>query len=319
MSDRIKRIVARVNDLLDRWRTTRVLRTTVGGFFAHEALQYSGAMAYFAILSLVNVFILGVVAASYIVGQGTARQFVIDRANQGLPVDATAIGNLIDRAVEARGSVGIIGGVLLLWSALGVFGALSSGISRVFIRAPKRAFWKDRLIGLLLLLATAIIAGASVGIGLATQTLEDAVSAYVTVPGLSTLFSILTVVTPILLIFVAFLLIYRIVPNRPVTIGESWPGALIATLLWTALRIGFTYYATNVAKYNSVYGPIGTALSLLVFLYFSSVVLLIGAEFVRATALEAEARARPQAVAAEQRRDTRDVEAGHPREEQQQP
>ena len=169
----------------------------------------------------------------------------------------------------------------------------------------------------MLLLATAIIAGASVGIGLATQTLEDTVSTHVTVPGLPALLSILTVATPIILIFFAFLLVYRIVPNRPVTLGESWPGALIATLLWTALRIGFTYYATNVAKYDSVFGPIGTALSLLVFLYFSSVVLLLGAEFVRAKALEAEARARPQAVMAEQRRDSRTAEAAHPQEEPQ--
>jgi uncharacterized BrkB/YihY/UPF0761 family membrane protein len=47
-----------------------------------------------------------------------------------------------------------------------------------------------------------------------------------------------------------------------------------------------------VAKYDTVVGPIGTAISVLVFLYFSSVILLLGAELVRAGALEAEAAAR---------------------------
>ncbi len=288
MSDRIKRIVARVNDLLDRWRTTRVLRTTVGGFFAHEALQYSGAMAYFAILSLVNLFILVVVVAAFVVGQGSARDFVVSRANQGLPLGQDTISTLIDGAVAARGSVGIIGLVLLLWSALGVFGALSSGIGRVFIRAPKRPFWKDRLLGLFLLAATGILGLASVGLGILTQTLQSTVASSLTIPGEAVLLTIVAYLTPIVLIFFAFLIIYRVVPNRPITIGESWPGALVATILWSGLRIGFTYYTTEVAHYDSVFGPIGTAISLLVFLYFSSVILLLGAELVRAEVLEKE-------------------------------
>ena len=285
----MQRFITGVNAWSARWRTTRIARATIAGFFAHEALQYAGAMAYFIILSLVNVFILGVVAASYVVGEGSARDFVIERVGRALPMDPTQIGSLIDRAVQARGGVGIIGLVLLLWSALGAFGALSSGISRVFVRAPKRAFWKDRLMGLALLAAIGILVAASVALGLLTRVLEDAVSAHLTVPGTAALFAGITLLIPVALVFFAFLIVYRVIPNRPVTIAEAWPGAALATVLWTALRIGFTYYATSVAKYDTVFGPIGTAISLLVFLYFSSVVLLLGAELVRANALEVEA------------------------------
>jgi membrane protein len=63
----------------------------------------------------------------------------------------------------------------------------------------------------------------------------------------------------------------------------------VATVLWTALRIGFTFYATRIARYDSVFGPIAAGISLLVFLYFSSVVVLLGAEVTRAGALEDEA------------------------------
>jgi membrane protein len=289
MANRMQRFITGVNAWSARWRTTRIARATIAGFFAHEALQYAGAMAYFIILSLVNVFILGVVAASYVVGEGSARDFVIERVGRALPMDPTQIGSLIDRAVQARGGVGIIGLVLLLWSALGAFGALSSGISRVFVRAPKRAFWKDRLMGLALLAAIGILVAASVALGLLTRVLEDAVSAHLTVPGTAALFAGITLLIPVALVFFAFLIVYRVIPNRPVTIAEAWPGAALATVLWTALRIGFTYYATSVAKYDTVFGPIGTAISLLVFLYFSSVVLLLGAELVRANALEVEA------------------------------
>lgn len=285
-------MAADVNQWVGRHRVTRIVRTMVVGFFRHEALQYAGAMAYFIILSLVNVFILAVVAASYVIGAGAAREFVIDRVARALPVDAGQIGSLIDRAVAARGGVGLIGLVLLLWSALGAFGALSSGISRVFVRAPKRAFWKDRLMGVALLASTGVLVVASVALGLVTKVLQDTVSSYLTVPGTDALFSAITYLIPVGLVFFAFLIVYRVVPNRPVTVAEAWPGALLATILWTALRLGFTYYATTVAKYDTVFGPIGTAISVLVFLYFSSVILLLGAELVRAGALEVEAARR---------------------------
>jgi membrane protein len=292
MGARIRRIATVMNQWVGRHRTTRIVRTMAVGFFRHEALQYAGAMAYFIVLSLVNLFILAVVAASYIIGAGAAREFVIGRIARALPVDPGQIGSLIDRAVAARGGVGIIGLVLLLWSALGAFGALSSGISRVFVRAPKRAFWRDRLIGLALLASTGVLVVASVALGLVTKILQETVSSTLTVPGTDTLFSVITYLIPVGLVFFAFLIVYRVVPNRPVTVAEAWPGALLATILWTALRLGFTYYATTVAKYDTVFGPIGTAISVLVFLYFSSVILLLGAELVRAGALEVESAQR---------------------------
>jgi membrane protein len=65
-------------------------------------------------------------------------------------------------------------------------------------------------------------------------------------------------------------------------------GALVATVLWTLLRIGFTWYATRVADYASLFGPISSAITLLVFLYFASIVVLIGAELVAAVAQDGE-------------------------------
>ena len=79
------------------------------------------------------------------------------------------------------------------------------------------------------------------------------------------------------------LVIYRVVPNRRVTWGEVLPGAIVATMLWTVLRFGFTWYATSVASYDSAFGPLSTGITLIVFLYFASVIVLLGAEFARAT------------------------------------
>jgi membrane protein len=91
---------------------------------------------------------------------------------------------------------------------------------------------------------------------------------------------------PIVLVLVALLLIYRVVPNRPVTFRQVLPGAVVAALLFTVLRSGFTWYATDVARYESFFGPISAVISLLVFLHFASMVVLLGAEIARANVLE---------------------------------
>ena len=289
MIERAKRLVAD----LDRWsmghRLPRVTRRAVSGFLAHEALQYAGSMAYFSVLSIFQLLVLGIVLGSFLLGEGEARDFVIEQVRAGTPLDADTIADVIDSAIESRGGMTIIGFAFLLWSGLGIFSALSNGISRVFENAPPRPFLKDKLVGLLLMAVTGILAVGSLIIGIATGILQDAAADVLArVPGGGTAVWLIGLLVPIVLIFLAFWIIYKIVPNRPVTWREVLPGAVVAALLWTVLRFGFTWYATSVANYDSAFGPISTGITLLVFLYFASVIVLLGAEFARAGVLEDE-------------------------------
>jgi len=278
---------------LDEWskrhRLSRVSRRAISGFLQHEALQYAGSMAYFAVLSLFQLLVLGIVIGSYLLGEGEARAFVIEQVQAGTPLDPETVEGVIDSAIESRGAMTIIGFAFLLWSSLGIFSALSSGISRVFENAPPRPFLKDKLVGLLLIGLTGLLAIGSLVIGLVTGVVQEAASDLVAgVPGGGTAVWLIGLLVPLVLIFVAFWIIYRVVPNRPVTWGEVLPGAIVAALLWTILRFGFTWYATSVANYESAFGPLATGVTLLVFLYFASVIVLLGAEFARAGALDDE-------------------------------
>jgi membrane protein len=287
MIDRLKRLAAGVDGWLLKHRWTRVLRRAVLGFLQHEALQNAGSMAYFSILSVFQLLVLGVVVLSFVVGEGEAREFIIQQIRAGSPLDAGTIGSILDAIIESRGGISLFGLIFLIWGALGVFSAVSQGISRAFSAATPRPFWQDKLIGLLLMAVTGLLGVASLVIGIVTGIVQSAAADVVAgIPGGYLALSAIGFGLPLVLIFVAFLVLYRVVPNRPVTLREVWPGAVVATLLWTVLRIGFTYYATNLANYDTAFGPISAAISLLVFLYFASVVVLLGAEVARANVLE---------------------------------
>jgi membrane protein len=289
MIDRVKRLVRSLDEWSQRHRLPRVSRRAVGGFLAHEALQYAGSMAYFGVLSMFQLLVLGIVVGSFILGEGEARDFVIEQVQAGTPLDADTIAGVIDAAIESRGTLTLVGFGFLLWSALGIFSALSNGISRVFENAPRRPFLQDKLVGLLLMALTGVLAIASLVIGVVTGLLQQAAqSALADLPGGGTAVWLIGLVAPILLIFIAFWVIYKVVPNRPIRWGEVLPGAVVAAILWTLLRFGFTWYATSVADYESAFGTLSTGITLLVFLYFASVVILLGAEFARASALDDE-------------------------------
>ena len=287
MVDRLKRLVHHVDAWLIRHRWTRLTRTAVSGFLEHESLNNAGSMAYFSILSVFQLLVLGVVVLSFFLGEGEARGFVIEQLRAGTPLDTETILQVIDGVIDSRGGIGLVSAAFLLWGALGLFSALSQGISRAFVAAERRGFVQDKLVGLALMALTGLLGVASIVIGIVTGILQSATADVLDrVPGGGLAIGVIGFVTPIVLIFLAFLAVYRLVPNRPVSIGEVWPGAVVATVLWTLLRFGFTWYTTDVANYNSAFGPISAAISLLVFLYFASVIVLLGAEVARAGVLD---------------------------------
>lgn len=288
----------RLLQALDRWsaqrRSTRVGRRAIAGFAQHEGLEVASGMAYFAVLSLFQLIVLGVVVFSFVIGEGEARRVVIGRLEAALPLEPGTIGGVVDSIIASRGGLTLISLLLLVWGGIGFFSALATGVGRAFATSTRRPFWQDKLIHLLLLGAAGALALSAVGLGLLTGiAVRTASSLTGWGSGGRLVLDLIGLLLPILLVLVALLVIYRVVPNRRVTVRQLLPGALVGTLLFTLLRVGFTWYATDVARYESVFGPISTVITLLVFLYFASVVILLGAEIGRANVLEDDDEAPP--------------------------
>lgn len=84
--------------------------------------------------------------------------------------------------------------------------------------------------------------------------------------------------TPLLLIFIVLMGIYWVVPNtspRLKLIGV-WPGALFSTLAWLAVTYVFSFYISNFANYSATYGSIGGVIILMLWLYFTGIILIFG-------------------------------------------
>jgi membrane protein len=72
--------------------------------------------------------------------------------------------------------------------------------------------------------------------------------------------------------------VYRFVPDTDRSFWSATPGANFAVIAWAIASLGFSFYLTNFADRGLTYGSLGTAVGLLVYLYLSSLVVLLGAE-----------------------------------------
>lgn len=286
MIDRAKGVMTDANAWVDGRRWARITRTAVVGFFSHEAMRYAASMAYFAVLSIIQLLVLAIVVASWFLGAGRARDLLVDRLVDATPLDESAIVGAIDATIESRGGMTVVGLVLLVLASLGIFNAISHGIGRAFDAAPRRGFPGEQLMGLALMGFTGLLVLAAMIIGVVAGVLDRLATGLPGPLAGAVVGWLAGSLLPILLVGCAFAVVYRVVPNRRVRWGPAIAGAALATAAWTVLRLGFTWYATQVADYQGAFGPISTTITLLVFLYFGSVIVLAGAEIVHAMVVE---------------------------------
>jgi membrane protein len=169
---------------------------------------------------------------------------------------------------------------LALWASTGAMGALIKAVNRAYDRIETRPFWKRRLIALLLVVATGIVLA---GVFLLIVFGGDLGNAIVRRTGLGDSFKLFWNLARWPFAFGAVLLfnglVYHLAPDLP---QRSWrwltPGSLVAALAWVALSGLFALYTSYSGSYSRTYGSIAGAIILLLWLYYSALAILFGAE-----------------------------------------
>ncbi len=80
-------------------------------------------------------------------------------------------------------------------------------------------------------------------------------------------------------IIVGAALLYLFGPNRRIKFRDVWQGAIVAAALWLLATAGFSWYVSNIANYNVLYGSIAAAIALLVWMYLLSIIAFVGCEY----------------------------------------
>lgn len=187
------------------------------------------------------------------------------------------LGRMMD---QYRGIDVLLAGLLFLWPATSAFHAYADAVNTAYGLPEDRSYLRTRLVALLLFLGSGlIILLTSIAFGLLP------LMAKILLPVSGTSFFGLLVpgaryLGAFLLITPSIALIYRFGPNtggnKKLTI---WPGAVFATVLWILSSQLFGFYLTHLDNYRVLYGALGGAMLLLLWIYLTSLAILLGAEF----------------------------------------
>ncbi|GAB3416419.1 YihY/virulence factor BrkB family protein [Niabella aquatica] len=268
-----------------------VIKNTFKGFSDHKITKLSGSLAYYTVFSMGPLLVMIISLCGLFLGKEAVEGEVF-AVLQGFVGEDTAgqLQEIIKNAsLTGKSTIAaIIGGVTLLIGATTVFGEIQDSINTIWgLKAKPKKGWLKMLqnrflsfsvivsLGFLLLVSltiTGIIEGVSKGL--------QARYPDVTVA----LFYIINLMLTLLISGIIFAVIFKVLPDAKIRWRDVFAGALITAFLFMLGKFGISLYISQ-TKVGSTYGAAGSLVILIVWIYYSSIILYLGAEFTKAYAV----------------------------------
>lgn len=264
-----------------------ILKQTVLGFIEDSCLSKGAAVAYFTIFSIAPMVVIAVAIAGLAFGDEAASGAVADQLSglmgeQGAQAVQTMVANASNKGSGVIAT--LVGLATLLLAASGVFGELQSALNAIWrVEAP------SGLSGMVRARVASLGLVAALGFLLLTSLLASAVisalGGYITgmMPGGELLLQAVNFAVSFGIISLLFAAVYKILPAKPIPWGDVMVGAVATAFLFTVGKTLIGLYLGSSAVASS-YGAAGAFVIVLLWIYYSAQIFLLGAEFTKAWA-----------------------------------
>ena len=192
-------------------------------------------------------------------------------------LDPKVMKTLMD-VIQNRQIVGILGLVGLLWISTWVFSSLRIALNIVFRAEKSQGMVRGIVVDLLMIVLVGILLLVSMILSPVVIFLQSYQGRIPVALG-PTVQWILKYLLPFFLTYCMFFSIYKIVPNKKVHFISALQAALFASLLWELAQYLFAWYVLHLAVYSIVYGSLGAFAIFVLWVYYSSTILVVGGEF----------------------------------------
>ncbi|MEX0763444.1 MAG: YihY/virulence factor BrkB family protein [Dehalococcoidia bacterium] len=274
----------RTKDKLLGYYPIALIARTVKDFGSHDGTHMAASVSYYVFISLFPL-LLGLISLfSIFLDSEDVQQQVSEFLNENLPVARDLVEENIEGLINARRGMGIFAIVGLLWTGSAVFGSISRAVNRAWGIGENRPFYIAKPRHLFMALSIGVLMLLSV---VATSLIQILPKEDIPVIGdLGPIAVVLTDIGTRLVVFLisllVFSLIYKFVPNTQTTWGQIWPGALLAAAAFEIGKSAFLWYLNEFGNYEQVYGSLASVVILMLWAYYSAIILIIGAEFITA-------------------------------------
>jgi len=242
------------------------------GFFLSSGITFNLLMGLIP-LSLLLLALVG----TYLYSDQAVLSHLSHHLEDMLPAIDPAIMNSLLTVIHDRRIVGILGFVGLIWTATCVFSSLRTALNIVFQVEIGQGILKGKAIDLFMIFLAGIFHILSMGFTSITTYLHEYHS-YLFLrigPIIGFFFKYLI---PFFFTFWMFFLIYKIIPNRKIHFWAAFRATFFTSLFWEGAKQFFGWYVLRLGGYSLVYGSLGTLVIFVLWVYYSSAILLLGGE-----------------------------------------
>jgi membrane protein len=265
-------------------RSWEVLKQTVLNFFQDDSFSYASSIAFYTIFSLPAILIISLSVGSTFYERDVVQKELINQVARLIgPESAGDVEEiLINAALDSTGTFAkIVGIATLVFSATTVFISLQTSLNKIWGIKPKpeRGFVKyllDRLISLAMVISIGFILLVSLVIDTVLVVVQTGLSKVLAGWTLY-IVTTLNVLISLALITVIFALMFKVLPDAKIKWRDVWVGAIVTTAFFTLGKYLIGFYLGN-SSVNSAYGAAGSLVIILVWVYYSTVIFLFGAE-----------------------------------------
>jgi membrane protein len=265
------------------------LKQTVSSWLGHEGPRLAAALSFYSLLSLAPLVILSIAMASLAFGRSAAQDAVINEVRDLMgAAGARTVQTVIEygKTPHAGGVASAIGIVILLLGASSVFGELQSALNKIWdAKRPTDAgivsLIRSRLVSFALVLGFGFLLLVSLVFSAVLTAFGRFFSTHLSLP--SGLLTASNAAVSFVGIFLLICLILRYVPDVTLRWQDVWEGALTTTVLFIGGKALLGVYLGK-AAIGSAYGAAGSLIVVIIWVYYSAMILYFGAEFTRVRA-----------------------------------
>jgi len=270
-----------------------VMRQSGEHFVEMRASEAAASLAYYGLFALfpLTLFLVGIMG--YVFERQAAYTQALFFLQSVLPFSAGIIDDALREVIERRSAFGLFGLIGLMWAASTFFNILVNHINRAWPSVKLRGVVQSRLVAIAIigvLVALLALSLLSTTLLRLLPVVVRALGGDLSVIDASGLRPLLGLV-PALFTFLFFMGLYRWVPNKVVTWRSVLTGAAVVTVVWELAKHVFSLFlSSGLARFYIVYGPLESLIALMIWIYVSNLIVLLGAHFVAALDQRAEQR-----------------------------
>lgn len=269
----------------------QVLKTTFKGFIDHKVTKLSGSLAYYTVFSMAPLLVVIISLCGLFLGQEAAQGEIYSQLAGFMGKEtASQLQDIVAKAAlgEKDKIAFIIGIVTLLVGSTTVFADIQESINTIWgLKAKPKRGWLKMLQNRFLSFSVIISLGFILLVSLAVTTVLDGFSSRLQARFSDVsvvLFYILNQLLTLAVISLIFAVIFKVLPDAIIKWGDVFLGAVVTAVLFMIGKFGISIYIGQ-SDIGSTYGAAGSLVILLLWTYYSSIILYLGAEFTKAYAV----------------------------------